>query len=164
MKALSSLSLAATIFLFSCHTGPSAVTLTENSLYIIDTVRMAAAGGDEKAARKKLQEATEMYKKGADTARSIQLFKSAILLQPTAKAYFDLAGALLSTRQYDEGLQALSMAEGLGYTPLANVMFRYAYAYANNPADTGRLPNSYYVEHYMVLAIQMGYAHPRQFL
>src|SRR5579859_3443829 len=162
MKPLSALSLAATIFLFSCHNRPSAVTLTENSLYVIDTVRMAAAGGDEKAARNKLGEAAGLYKK--DTMAGIRLFKSSILLKPTAKAYFDLAGALLSTRQYDEGIKALSVAEALGYTPLANVMFRYAYAYANKPDDTGHLPNSGYVIHYMELAIQMGYAHPGQFL
>jgi hypothetical protein len=86
------------------------------------------------------------------------------LLHPGAKAYYELAGALISARRFDEGLKALSMAEGLGYSPMANVMFRYAYAYANKPEDTGSLPNSGYVVRYMTLAIQMGYAHPGQFL
>ena len=157
--------LTAALFLASCHGGPSAVVLTRSSMYSIDTVRLAAAGGDGNTADRKLQEALDLYrKKGSDTARSIQLFKSSILLQPTARAYFELAGALLSTRQFDEGLKALSMAEGLGYSPMANVMFRYAYAYANKPDDTGSLPNSGYVVRYMTLAIQMGYAHPGQFL
>lgn len=165
MKPLSIPILAAAFFLASCHGGPTVISLTKSSMYSIDTVRLAAAGGDEKAAGRKLQEALELYrKKGADTARSIGLFKSSILLQPTARGYFELAGALLSTRQFSEGLKALSVAEALGYSPMANVMFRYAYAYANNPADTGSLPNSGYVVRYMTLAIQMGYAHPGQFL
>jgi len=133
-------------------------------MYVADTVRMAAAGGDEKAAQRKLQEATALYKKGSDTAGSIRLFKTAILLKPTAKAYFDLAGALLATRQYSEGLKALEVAEALGYTPLANVMFRDAYAWANMPDEKDATTNADAAVQYMELAIQMGYAHPRQFL
>jgi hypothetical protein len=165
MKLLSFLIFSGVLFLASCHDRPSAISLTKSSMYSIDTVRLAGTGGDEQAAGRKLQEALALYrKKGSDTAAGIELFKSSILLQPTAKAYFELAGALLSTRQYDEGLEALSMAEALGYSPMANVMFRYAYAYANKPDDKGSLPNSGYVVRYMELAIQMGYAHPRQFL
>ena len=165
MKPLSTLTFAAAVLLASCHGGPSTIALTNSSMYSIDTVRLAAAGGDEAAATRKLKEALDLYrKKGADTAQSIELLRSSILLQPTAKAYYELAGALLSTRQFDEGIKALSMAEGLGYSPMANVMFRYAYAYANKTVDTGSLPNSGYVVRYMQLAIQMGYAHPGQFL
>lgn len=166
MKPLSSL-ICLCALLASCHetSRPAYTPLTATSIYVIDTVRMAAAGGDEKAAVKLLDQAADLYKKGSDTAKSIELFKQSILLKPTARAYYDLAGALLSARQYDEGLQALSMAEGLGYSPMANVMFRYAYAYANKPAVDGRnLSNRNYVAHYMELAIQMGYAHPQQFL
>jgi thioredoxin-like negative regulator of GroEL len=83
-------------------------------MYVVDTVRMAAGGGDEKAAQRKLQEATALFKKGSDTAGSIRLFKSAISLKPMAKAYFDLAGALLATRQYSEGLEALDVAPAAG--------------------------------------------------
>jgi hypothetical protein len=165
MKPLSTLIFSGALFLAACQGHPSAISLTKSSMYSIDTVRLAAKAGDGRAASGKLQEALARYrKKGSDTAAGIELFKSSILLQPTANAYFELAGALLSTRQFDEGLQALSMAEGLGYSPMANVMFRYAYAYANKPDDAGSLPNSGYVVRYMELAIQMGYAHPRQFL
>ncbi|GGB08834.1 hypothetical protein [Puia dinghuensis] len=163
MKLLYSLSLAGTILFASCHNSLPAISLTETTIYTIDTVRMAAAGGDEKAARQKLEEAAALYKK--DSTGGIRLYKSAILLKPTAKAYFDLAGALLATRQYNEGIQALSIAEKLGYTPLANVMFRYAYAYAHRPAyQDDHTSNDAHAIHYMELAIQMGYAHPNQFL
>jgi hypothetical protein len=163
MKSLSILAAAA---LVSCHamTGASTIHLTETSLYDIDSVRLATAGGDPKEAGKILDQATETLRNDKDTVKGIMLFKSSIIREPTARAYFELAGALLSTRQYDEGLEALSMAEKLGYSPMANVMFRYAYAYANKPVDAGALPNRSYVDRYMELAIQMGYAHPGQFL
>lgn len=165
MKPLSFLTLIGTLFFFSsCHPGSSSIALTDASMYVVDTVRMAVAGGDEKAAQRKLQEASALFKKGSDTAGSIRLFKSAILLKPTAKAYFDLAGALLATRQYSEGLKALDVAEALGYTPLANVMFRDAYAWANIPDSKDARTNADAAVQYMELAIQMGYAHPRQFL
>ena len=165
MNALTKLAFAGTFLLASCHPSPSGTSLSISSIYSIDTVRLAAETGSEDAADSKLKDALDSYrKKGADTSRSIQLFKASILLHPTAKAYFELAGALLSSQQYDEGLKALSVAEGLGYSPMANVMFRYAYAYAHLSADNGSIPNSGYVVRYMELAIQMGYAHPRQFL
>lgn len=165
MKPFSAFFLA-TVVLSSCHSvsGPSTGPLTDRNLYSIDTVRMAVPNGDEKAARKSLQEALDSYKKGGDTARTIALLKRSIFAKPTAKAYFDLSGALLATRGYGEAIKALAIAEKLGYSPLANVMFRYAYAYANLPEDLDALPNSAHVTRYMELAIQMGYAHPRQFL
>lgn len=166
MKPLSFLPLACVILVSSCHSlsGNSLLFHSETSLYSIDTVRMAMDGGDEKAAQRKLEEAAELFKKGSDTVKSIALFKSSILLKPTAKAYFDLAGALLSTRRYAEALNALSIAEKLGYTPRANLMFRYAYAYANTDNGQAAGANSSQAIHYAELAIQMGYAHPRQFL
>ena len=57
MKPFSALFLAAVV-LSSCHSfsGPSSGLLTDRNLYSIDTVRMAIPDGDEKAARKSLQE------------------------------------------------------------------------------------------------------------
>jgi hypothetical protein len=158
MKPLSFLIPAFALFV-SCHgpAGSSSIALTKTSLYYIDTVRLALGSGDEKAAAKRLQEANDAYKHGGDTARIIDLYKASILLKPTAKAYYDLAGALLGARQYKEATDALYIAEHLGYTPLGNVMFRYAYAYANTSDENTAI-------HYMELAIQMGYAHPQQFL
>ena len=159
--------LLALAFLYSCHmSGTSTTALTEDNMYFLDTVRLAAAGGNEGEARKILQDGIDAYKKkGADTAKTIALFKHSIFTQPTPKAYYELSGALLATKQYAEALKALAIAEKLGYTPLANVMFRYAYAYehledSTNEPDNGKTN----VLHYMELAIQMGYAHPRQFV
>jgi tetratricopeptide (TPR) repeat protein len=164
MKPLSCLPLILVSFI-ACHSpsGNSARLLNDNNLYVPDTVRMAASGGDEKEAGRTLQEALNLYKKGSDTAGSIALFKRSIFTKPTAKAYFELAGALLATRQYEEGINALSIAEKLGYTPLANIMFRYAYAYANYDSGEFSMQHLKQATKYVELAIQMGYARPAQF-
>lgn len=163
MKPVSSLPLILIAFT-ACHSpSGSSHLLNDHNLYAADSVRMAVAGGDEKTAGKTLQAAMDRYKKGSDTAGSIALFKRSIIAYPTAKAYYELAGALLATRQYAEGIQALGLAENLGYKPLANVMFRYAFAYANIKDDS-TTERSKAAVRYMELAIQMGYARPAQFL
>lgn len=164
MKPLSYLPLIVVSFI-ACHapSGPSSHLLNDSNLYKIDTVRMAVYAGDEKEAGKTLQAAVDLYKKGSDTAGSITLFKRSIFVRPTAKAYFELAGAYIATRRYIEGIDALSIAEKLGYSPLANVMFRYAYAYAN--MDNGEFSREHLkvASRYVELAIQMGYPRPVQF-
>lgn len=170
MKPLFLLLLAVTV-LYACH-GPAGhgyIPLTLSSIYSPDSVRLAMDGGDEKAAEKKLGMAIGQYRKNNDTLGSVQTFKQAILLKPTAKGYFELSGALLATRQYPEAILALRIAEKLGYTPLANVMFRYSYAFACLMNYNYRLNSGYdHVDdsayRYMELAIQMGYAHPQEYL
>ena len=63
--------------LMSCHQPPgnAYIPLTETSIYSVDSVRMAAGGGDENAATLKLEEAVRLYRKGGDTAGTIALFK-----------------------------------------------------------------------------------------
>ncbi len=157
--------LLTTFVLFACNSRPGSdfTPLTLSAMYNPDSVRLALAGGDAGAADKKLAGAIDQLKKLKDTAGSIPLFKEAILLKPTAKAYFELSGALLGTDDKQEAIQALHIAEKLGYSPLANVMFRYSYAYSHmssEPADS----NAMSALHYMELALQMEYARPQEFL
>jgi hypothetical protein len=166
MKPLSTLILLSVI-IGSCHNapGPASAPLTATSIYLIDSVRMAATGGDEKAALRIFNQAADLYKKGPDTAKSIELFKQSILLKPTARAYYELAGALVSTHQNAEAIQALHVAEKLGFAPLANVMYRYTLAYSNYLGnDNWAVPWHDSAVYYMGLAIQMGYQRPQQFL
>jgi len=161
--------LRRTLYLVTCAafaacnglSGHNYIPLTATAIYSPDSVRLAMDGGDEKAADKKLAAAIEM-RKHKDTVGSIPLFKEAILLKPSAKAYFELSSPLLVTHQYDEAIQALYMAEKLGYTPLANVMFRYSYAYSCMITSNNHYGDS--AIRYMQLAIQMGYAHPEEYL
>ena len=172
MKPLSLLP-AAVILLFSCNhlPGPGnvhAVQLTGNSIYDIDSVRAAAAGGNEEAARKKMLQATDVYKNAKDPAKSIGLFKSSILLKPSGKAYFELGSALLDDSLDEEAIQALHIAERLDYSPLANVMYKLSLAYAQlSEKNNGEGDNNgkFYslAIHYMEIALQMGYSHPEQF-
>lgn len=159
----------ACVFLFGCH-GPSGggqVPLSLNSLYSPDSVRMALYEGDGQAAEKKMAEAIDRFKKQKDTAGSVPLFKAAILLKPTARGYYELSGALLMNHQYPEAIQALRIAERLGYSPLANVMFRYSYSYAGMMDSQMPQLDSHVTDsalQYMELALQMGYSRPRDFL
>jgi len=152
------------LFIVSCHNNEAAhpsVSLTENNMYSIDTVRLVANTGDEKAATRLIQEAAAKLKKG-DTTGCIATFKDAVRRYPTAKAYFDLGGALVTARYYTESFEALNTAERLDYKPTANLMARYALAYSRRDDGVGH-PSTDAIR-YMELAIQMGYAHPREFL
>jgi hypothetical protein len=169
---MKSLLLRRTLYLLACATFAACnalskhnyIPLTASAIYDLDSVRRALDGGDEKAADKKLAEAIDTYKQKKDTLGSVPLFKDAILLKPTAKGYFGLSGALLASRQYDAAIKALNIAEKLNYAPLANVMFRYSYAYANMITDQNGEECTKSAIYYMQLALQMGYAHPEEFL
>lgn len=136
--------------------------LTESALYDIDSVRAALGTGSPGAAGKKLLEAINLYKNKKDPERSIPIFKGAILLNPSAKAYFELGSALLDNEQYEGAISALHIAEQLDYSPLANVMYKLSAAYANTPGEHSKSADSV-ASHYMEVALQMGYAHPAQF-
>jgi tetratricopeptide (TPR) repeat protein len=154
----------------ACHsfsekslTNPS--QLTEHSIYDLDSVRMVADAGNENAARKRLLTAIDIYKNVKDPEKSIAIFKSSIRLKPTANAYFELGSALLDIGQYEESAKALRMAEKLEYSPLANVMFKLAAACSKMAPNNGYSMYSKSEDlHYMEVALQMGYAHPEQFL
>jgi hypothetical protein len=172
MKPLSLLP-AAIVILFSCNhpSGPgnaNPVQLTENSIYNIDSVRAATAGGNEEAARKKMLQATDVYKNEKDPVKSIGLFKSSILLKPSGQAYFELGSALLDDSLDEEAISALHIAEQLDYSPLANVMYKLSLANAqlseNNNGESNHIANCHTLAlHYMEVALQMGYSHPEQF-
>ena len=160
-------------FILSCNhpfgrtTGLDPAQLTESSIYDIDSVRATLGGGNEKAAAKKLGQAIDIYKNVKDPAKSIDLFKSAIRLTPSPRAYYELGSALLDDGRYAESIRALRIAEKLGYSPLANVMFKLSAAYADHHKgdavpDDWRTTDSLSL-HYMEVAIQMGFAHPEQF-
>jgi hypothetical protein len=166
MKRISPLFLLSVV-LFACNTHPAAVhyQLTEKSFYTIDSVKAAMTGGDERKAQQKFLQAIDIYKNGSDPARSVDIFKSAIYLQPSGKAYFELGSALLDDSRYEEALQALHIAEHLGYSPLANVMFKLseAHAYLLKPGSDSAYQQDSLARYYMEVALQMGYVHPEEF-
>lgn len=149
----------------ACHSTTTTVArLTPTSIYNIDSVRIAATAGDEKAARKEFLAAMDAYKNKKDLAGSIGLFKKAVLLKPTAQAYYELGGALMEQSRFEEAISALHIAEKMQYKPLANVLFRLSAAYARtqNQKDYNYQIDSLSV-HYMEVALQMGYSHPEEF-
>jgi hypothetical protein len=142
--------------------------LTESAIYEIDSVRLALGGDREKEGSRRLGQAIDLYKNKKDAQGSVQVFKEAILINPSAKAYFELGNALLDNGSYSESIRALQVAEQLGYSPLANVMFKLAAAYAPHKGaqeeqNEARYQRDSLALHYMEVAIQMGFAHPDQF-
>lgn len=152
--------------LFSCNRPSASIPphfqLSYEAMYNIDSVRAAMATGSSDAAGKRLMEAIDIYKNKKDPAGSLHVFKAAILLNPSARAYFEMGNALSDNQQYDNAINAYHIAEQLDYSPLANVMFRLAQAYMNRPGDH-YLNTDSIVFYYMQIAIQMGYANPKAF-
>src|SRR4051812_32914845 len=103
MRYLSLFALAA--LLTACHdagktatatnTDPS-VQLSENSMFVKDSVMLAARenNGPNKKADKQFMKAIDTYRNDKKPAASIEYFKKSILLQPQAKAYFEMGNAL----------------------------------------------------------------------
>jgi hypothetical protein len=165
-----------TLAISACHNGShtaySPAQLSDSALYDIDSVRAVMDNGNEAAARKQLASALDIYKNIKDISKSIPLFKAAIRYKPTAQAYYELGCALLDEDSYDESVQALHIAEQLGYTPLPNVLVRLAAGYsrlADKTMDGATVDSRTWqtddslATHYMEVAIQMGYAHPEDF-
>jgi len=161
------------LFILSCNhpfghsTGIDPATLSDSAIYDIDSVRLATGGGNEKAAAKKLAQALDIYLNVKDAAKSIPIFKNAIRMNPSPRAYYELGCALLDDGRYDESIRALHIAEQLGYSPRPNVMFRLSAAYADH-GNGGERPDNWRTTdslslHYMEVAIQMGFGHPEQF-
>ena len=171
MKAPLFLVAAMTIILSCNHSGggggaiDSPSQLTDSCIYNIDSVRAVINAGDEKGSGKKLSAAIDIYLNVKDAAKSIPIFKSAIRLKPSAKAYFQLGCALLDDDRPREAVKALHIAEQLDYSPLANVMFRLSAAYARSRKADGpdNMQSDSLALHYMEVALQMGYARPEQF-
>jgi tetratricopeptide (TPR) repeat protein len=134
-------------------------------MFDIDSVKAAMGSNKASAANKELSGALDLYKNKKDPQSSIPLFKRSILLNPTAKAYYELGSACLDNGQIDGAIQSFRIAEQLEYKPMANVMYKLAAAYAaytNHQNDDSFSSDSVAI-HYMEIALQMGYAHPDQF-
>lgn len=161
------------IVLFACNThtekGPEAApggsndALAAGDLYNIDSIHTAMRHADAPAGQKAFSRALDAYVNKKEIPESIELFKSAICKVPSAKAYFQLGSALTDAGFYDEGVQALHIAERLGYAPLANLMYRLAQATSNQHLASTDLRDSLML-HYMEVAIQMGYPHSEEFM
>ena len=124
---------------------------------------------EQEEGKKKFLEAIDLIKNKKQVEQSIAAFKAAALIFPSEKTYFELGSALLENKNYPEAAQALKVAEIMGYSPLANVMYKLSalYAQMRDTATTqtyGIYVNDSLAMHYMEVALQMGYSKPDQFL
>jgi len=158
MRYLSLLLLSAG--LAACHqttthtaVNNSAIHLQLSSLYNRDTVKLVLkeSAVKHKEADKIFLQAIDTYRNKKNPAGSITLFKSSILLQPQAKAYYELGNALMDIKEPLEATNAYTIAEQLDYTPLHKVLYNQACAYA-------LLGYREKARYYLVSAIEFGYS------
>lgn len=164
MRYLSLLLLSAG--LAACHqtatntaVNNSAIHLQLSSLYNRDTVKLVLkeSAVKHKEADKIFLQAIDTYRNKKNPAGSITLFKSSILLQPQAKAYYELGNALMDIKEPLEATNAYTIAEQLDYTPLHKVLYNQACAYA-------QLGYREKARYYLVSAIEFGYSNLKNIL
>jgi tetratricopeptide (TPR) repeat protein len=145
--------------------------LTISSLYNVDSIKSYLSiltEQDQEDAKKKFLEAIDLIKNKNEVKKSIESFKASALIFPSEKTYFELGSALLADKQYEESRQALEVAQAMGYSPLANVMYKLAGLYSMK-RDTTMTSDYIYANdsialRYMEVALQMGYTKPADFL
>ena len=158
MRYLSLFALAA--LLTACHDAEKtatattpAIQLSENSMFVKDSVMLAARenNGPNKKADKLFMKAIDTYRNDKKPGASIDYFKKSILLQPQAKAYFEMGNALMDMGKNKEALQSFQLAEALNYKPLSKVLYNTACVWSKlNETDSSI--------YYVVSAIEFGYA------
>lgn len=118
----------------------------DSVLYVVETNKATNPESD-----KQFLSAIDTYRNKKEAGKSIPLFKKSVMLQPQAKAYYELGNALFDTHKYEEAITAYGIAEALNYKPLSKVMYNTACAYSLLENDTSAM-------YYLVSAIEYGYA------
>jgi tetratricopeptide (TPR) repeat protein len=137
----------------------SDIHLQLSSLYNRDTIKLVLeeSAVKHKEADKIFLQAIDAYRNKKNPAASITLFKNSILLQPQAKAYYELGNALLDIKEPLEATNAYTIAEQLDYTPLHKVLYNQACAYS-------LLGYREKARYYLVSAIEFGYSNLKNIL
>lgn len=104
------------------------------------------------------QESNQEFLKALDEFKNKKNLKAAaagfltsIVTYPTSKAYFELGNVYMEQKNYEQALNAYSLAEKLGYEPFSKVLFNVACAHS-------QLKNYYMSADYLQYAIQAGYS------
>ncbi|KAA2245088.1 hypothetical protein F0L74_03765 [Chitinophaga agrisoli] len=129
------------------------IQLQAGFMYDRDSVLLVVKEGpgkEEEADRLFLQ-AIDAYRNKKKAGSSIGLFRQSILLQPQAKAYYEMGNALMDEGNVAEAVKAYAIAETLGYSPLYKVLYNQACAWS-------RLKNREKAGYYLVSAIEFGYS------
>jgi len=138
-----SIAFIAVTFLHSCGDPAEQVTsktkkervpvvLTEADLFNGNKV-MAFLENDQKY----IQEANELFLKGLDAYRNKKMLDSAnsyllesILMEPSAKAYFELGNVFMDMKEYDDAIAAYGVAEQLDYEPFSKILYNKSCIYS----------------------------------
>jgi tetratricopeptide (TPR) repeat protein len=107
--------------------------LAGDAVYDKDSVRAFLSRTpdvQEDSSRKMYLDAVDFLKNKKDPGKAINSFLQSLTLYPAANTYYELGNAFLEFGKYEEALKAFGMAEGMGYKPLGNLLFKQACCYA----------------------------------
>jgi tetratricopeptide (TPR) repeat protein len=106
----------------------------------------AANKAQADSSKKLFLKAVDVFRNGKNPFGAIELFLSSLSVYPTASTYYELGNAYLEKGKFNLALQSFQMAEGLGYDPLSQVLFKQACCYAELDSDQAYEYISYAVE------------------
>jgi tetratricopeptide (TPR) repeat protein len=94
--------------------------------------------------------ALDEFKNKKNLQAASEGFKASIEEYPNSKSFYELGNVYMEMKNYQDALDAYSLAEKLGYEPFSKVMFNVACAYS-------QLKNFPMSADYLQFAIQAGY-------
>lgn len=95
--------------------------------------------------------ALDEFKNKKNLSAAVNGFLASIITYPSSKAYYELGNVYMEQKNYQQALDAYTMAEKLGYEPFSKVLFNVACVHS-------RLKNYPMAADYLQYAIQSGYS------
>jgi tetratricopeptide (TPR) repeat protein len=150
----------------ACHAPVAPVTTTTTTAVFADTsiytessvlAKVKSMTGKNGTAEKFFLQANDAYRKQKRLSAAIALYKKSIVIQPTARAYFELGNALGDANKLDEASDAYSIAVSLDYEPLSKLNYNRACIYS-------RLKNAKDSRECLGFAIESGYTNMKQIM
>ncbi len=141
-------------------TTPLPDILAEKNLYKADSVQAAVQKSNIVAAlqgKKIFLKAVDLYHNQKNAAASIELFHKSIRIYPDAKSYYELGNALRDMKDYDQSLDAYSIAIVLKFAPVSM-------CYYNKACSFSQLSDTLSAIDQLSCAIKQGYTDKAQLL
>lgn len=129
------------------------IKLSESDLFDGESVRLFLFQNPKanQESNQQFLNALDEFKNKKNLNAAASGFLTSIMTYPSSKAYYELGNVYMEQSNYQQALNAYSMAEKLGYEPFSKVLFNVACAYS-------QLKNYPMSADYLQYAIQSGYA------
>jgi tetratricopeptide (TPR) repeat protein len=131
---------------------PAPAPLSATALFEPDSVRayLTEAPDWSDSSRRIFMGAIDLFRNKGNASGAVSLLLSSLRIYPSAAAYYELGNVYLEKGDFQEALNAYTMAEKMEYAPLGNLLFQKACCYAELNSDEAY--------QYLTYAIENGYA------